>query len=206
MITYIKQNTSHFLIVVALDSKGDYKSGLTITYEVRKSDDNSLITNGTLTNTGNIYTDTISITDIGEYYILYFTPSKYENGLETLIVQTSDINDIQASLDVLGVKLCKVLGLVQSNFRLTNQVYDANDCLTSAKMAIYNSAFDTQNQINPIAEYTAGMNRKQKRKFFAELKSSQKNKKQKLTRSDNFSIDSTPVEGSDESIEEKQED
>ena len=153
MITYIKQNTSHFLIVTALDKSGDFKSGLTITYEVRKSSDNSLITNGTLINTGSIYTDTISIANIGEYYILYFTPSKYENGLETLIVQTSDINDIQASLDTLGEKLCKVLGLVQSNFRLTNQVYDTNGCLTSAKMAIYNTASDTQDKLNPIAEY-----------------------------------------------------
>lgn len=154
MVTYIKQNTSHFLIAVILDNQGNYKLSLTITYEVRKSADNSLVISGTLTNIGNIYTDSIILTDIGEYYILYFTPSKYENGIENIIVQSSDINDIQSSLDALGVSLAKVLGLVQSNFRITNQVYNANNCLTSAKIAIYNSALDTTNQVNPIAEYS----------------------------------------------------
>ena len=154
MVTYIKQNTSHFLIAIIVDNQGNYKTGLALTYEVRKSSDNSLVTSGTLAGAGNIYTDTISITDIGEYYILYFTPTKYENGLETLIVQKSDVNDIQDSLDVLGSKLCKVLGLVQSNFRLNDLIYDVNECLTSGKIAIYNSASDTESEINPIATYT----------------------------------------------------
>jgi hypothetical protein len=154
MVTYIKQNTSHFLIAVLLDNKGDYKTSETITYEIRKSSDNSLTTSGTLTVTGNIYTDTVNISVIGEYYILYFTPTKFENGLESLIVQKSDINDIQDSLDILAVKLTKVLGLVQSNFRLSNQVYDSNNCLTSAKISIYDSADDTDNDMNPIVEYT----------------------------------------------------
>ncbi len=153
MATYIKQSTSHFLVVVLLDNKGDFKSGETITYEVRKSSDNSLTTSGTLTNIGDIYTDTISISVIGEYYILYFTPSKTENGLETLIVQTSDINDIQDSLDSLGTKLCQVLGLSQSNYRLTNQIY-TNGCLTSATISIYNNALDTNSETNPIATYS----------------------------------------------------
>lgn len=154
MITYIKQNTSHFLIIAILDGKGDYKTGLTITYEVRKSSDNSLITSGTLTNTGNIYTDTITIADLGEYYILYFTPTKYENGIENLIVQKSDINDIQDSLNNLGIELSKVLGLVQSNFRLNDLVYDENGCLTSGKMAIYSNASDVDSEGFPIATYT----------------------------------------------------
>ena len=154
MVTYIKQNTSHFLVVVLLDNKGDFKSGETITYEVRKSSDNSLTTSGTLTNTGDIYIDTISISVLGEYYVLYFTPTKHENGLEQLIVQKSDINDIQDSLDSLATKLCQVLGLSQSNYRLTNQVYNSNTCLTSATISIYNSASDTNSQINPIATYS----------------------------------------------------
>ncbi len=154
MATYIKQTTSHFLIVVLLDNKGDFKSGETITYEVRKSSDNSLTTSGTLTNVGDIYTDTISISVIGEYYVLYFTPTKHENGLETLIVQTSDINDIQDSLNNLATKLSNVLGLSQSNYRLTEQIYDSNGCLTSAKISIYSNASDTNSQTNPIAEYT----------------------------------------------------
>lgn len=154
MVTYIKQNTSHFLVVVLLDNKGDFKSGETITYEVRKSSDNSLTTSGTLTNTGDIYIDTISISVLGEYYVLYFTPTKHENGLETLIVQTSDINDIQDSLDNLATKLIKVLGLVQSNYRLNNLVYNTDGCLTSGKISIYPTAGDVDAETNAIATYS----------------------------------------------------
>ncbi len=154
MITPIKQNTAHPLIVVLLDNKGDYKTGETITYEVRNSTTNVLVTSGTLTSTGNIYTDSINIATLGEFYVLYFTPTKHENGLEQLIVQKSDINDIQDSLDSLATKLCQVLGLSQSNYRLTNQVYNSNACLTSATISIYNNASDTNSQINPIATYS----------------------------------------------------
>ncbi len=154
MVTYIKQSTAHPLIVVLLDNKGDYKTGETITYEVRNSTTNALVTSGTLTNTGNIYTDSISIATLGEFYVLYFTPTKHENGLEHLIVQANTNDDIQDTLDALGIKLCKVLGLVQSNFRLTNQVYSDDGCLLSATMSIYDNASDTNSESNPIATYS----------------------------------------------------
>ena len=154
MVTYIKQSTTHFLVVVLLDNKGDYKTGETITYEVRKSSDNSLTTSGTLTSTGNIYTDTISILVLGEYYVLYFTPTKHENGLEHLIVQQSDINDIDDSLTTLAVNLATVLGLVQHNMRYTDHVYNGDGCLTSAKLKLYNNKSDTDTDINAFATYT----------------------------------------------------
>lgn len=149
----LKQNTAYPLIVTLLDKQGNYKTSETITYEVRKASDNSLVTSGTLTNTGNIYTDSITLTDLGDYYILYFTPNKYENGLENVVVYKSDFNDIQDSLDALAVNLIKVLGLVQSNFRLSDFVYDSNNCLTSSKISIYNTADDTDEDLNPIVEY-----------------------------------------------------
>ena len=154
MVTYIKQSTAHPLIVVLLDNKGDYKTGETITYEVRKSSDNSLTTSGTFTSTGDIYTDSISISVLGEFYVLYFTPTKNENGLEHLIVEANTNDDIQDSLDALSTKLCKVLGLVQSNYRLTNQIYNDDGCLISALISIYSDATDTNTETNPIATYT----------------------------------------------------
>ncbi len=154
MVTPIKQSTAHPLIVVLLDNKGDFKTGETITYEVRNSTTDVLIISGTLISTGNIYTDSITISTLGDFYVLYFTPTKHENGLETLIVQISDINDIQNSLDSLATKLCQVLGLSQSNYRLTNQVYNSEGCLTSATISIYANASDTNSQTNPIATYT----------------------------------------------------
>ena len=153
MMTPIKQNNAYPLITVLLDKQGDFQTGETITYEVRKSSDNSLVTSGTLTSTGNIYTDSIVLSDLGEYHILYFTPTKFENGVEKVIVYKSDFNDIQDSLDALAVNLIKVLGLVQSNYRLSDFVYDSNNCLTSGKISIYNTADDTDEDLNPIVEY-----------------------------------------------------
>lgn len=154
MTTYIKQNVAYPLIVAVIDNNGDFVTGLTITYEVRKSSDNSLITSGTLTNTGNIYTDSVTISTTGDYYVLYFSPTDYENGKEILIVNINNIDDIATDLEDIAEKLCKVLGLVQSNYRLTNQIYNSDGCLTSATISIYNSANDTDSQTNPIATYT----------------------------------------------------
>lgn len=143
----VKKSIAYPLIVAVVDTSGDFVTGLTISYEVRKSSDNSLTTSGTLTSTGNIYTDSITISVVGGYYVLYSSPTNYENGKENLIVKTYDIDDI-------GVKLCKVLGLVQSNFRLTDQTYNVDGCLLTAKISIYDNDSDTNSQTNPIAEYT----------------------------------------------------
>jgi len=154
MVTYIKQNTVHFLVVGLIATNGDFITSEVVTYEVRKSLDNSLVTSGTLTNIGDIYIDSITIVNTGEYYILYFSPINFENGLEHLIVQTVSLDDIKIDLDAFAIKLCKILGLVQHNFRITDQVYDSNGCLISAKISIYETASDTENQINPITTYT----------------------------------------------------
>lgn len=154
MSIYIKQNTIYPILVSVIDNNGNFITTLSVSYEIRKSLDNSLVTSGTLTNVGNIYLDTATLTEKGDYYILYFTPTGYENGEERIVVQEHTNDDLALDLDSLAENLAKVLGLVQSNFRITHQIYNANNCLTSAKIAIYNNAIDTQNQVNPISEYT----------------------------------------------------
>lgn len=46
-----------------------------------------------------------------------------------------------------------ILGLVQSNFRIKNQVYNTDNLLTSATIRIYNNSSDTENDVNTLKEY-----------------------------------------------------
>lgn len=139
--------TTYYLETLVLDSQGDPITSLSVSYKVLKSSDNSLLDSGSLTHTSDgVYQGSYLFNAIGQYRVLYITPTQYTDDIETVLVEpvsNSDIYDL--------VK--RVLGLSQENYRLTEQVYDANGCLTSAKIAIYSSASDTQDQINPIAEY-----------------------------------------------------
>ena len=154
MTTYIKKSVAYPLLVSVIDNNGDFVIGLIISYEVRKTSDNSLITSGSLTSVGYIYTDSITISELGNFYVLYFSPTNYENGKENLIVRDNTIDDIATDLNSIASNLIKVLGLSQSNYRLTDQVYDSNGCLTSATISIYTNATDTDNETSPIAQYS----------------------------------------------------
>lgn len=97
----------------------------------------------------NTYKILANISAIGQYRATYFTPSGYENGLEKILVSERDFNDLSEILQ----KICEILGLSQSNFRMTNQTYSAEGCLLTALITTYPTATDTENQTNPIAQY-----------------------------------------------------
>jgi hypothetical protein len=59
-----------------------------------------------------------------------------------------ELDDIEGS-----DTLAKVLGLVQHNFRLKSQVYDADNNLVAGRVRIYASAVDALADENPIGEY-----------------------------------------------------
>lgn len=153
MTIYAKQNVIQPLIVAVIDNNGNYITGLTVTFEVRKSSDNSLYASGTLTSVGNIYINNVTMTTLDKYYVLYITPSGYENGEEELVVDTATLTDLNTQLNNLAISIAKILGLSQSNYRLTDQVYNPDGCLVMAKISIYPTQVDTENQTNPIAEY-----------------------------------------------------
>lgn len=149
----IKKSTAYPLIIGVTDENGDFVTGSTISYEIRKSSDNSLITSGSLTSTGNIYTDSISINDNGDYYALYTSPSGYENGKELIRVDSASLTDLDNDLTTIIDKLCKVLGLSQSNYILENPTYDSTGCLLTGRIKIYNNATDADNEVNELAQY-----------------------------------------------------
>jgi len=153
MTLYAKQSTVYPLIVAVVDTQGKYVTGLIVNYEVRRSSDNNLEDSGSMTSIGDIYLANITLADLDKYYVLYITPTGYENGEEELFVESATLTDIDSQLEILLDKICRILGLSQSNYRLTNQMYNEAGCLTSAIISIYNNAADTAAENNPIAQY-----------------------------------------------------
>ena len=62
--------------------------------------------------------------------------------------------DLTAHRTAVETKIIKILGLTQSNFRFTDQVYDSNESMTSGTITLYPTALDTTNQTNAITSYS----------------------------------------------------
>lgn len=86
-------NTTYYLETSVIDDNGDFVTGLSLSYEVRKSSDNSLFASGVLTSEGNVYKASIIFTSIGQYRVFYTTPSGYENGLDIILAVVPEITD-----------------------------------------------------------------------------------------------------------------
>jgi len=143
----INKDTTYFLETLVLDSNGDPITSLSVSYKVIRSLDNTLLDSGSMSHIGDgVYQDSYLFASDGQYRILYITPTQYTNDIETVIVgevSNTEIYDI----------VRKTLGLVQSNHRFTNQIYNSSKCLTSGVITIYPTATDTNNQTNAIASY-----------------------------------------------------
>jgi len=149
----IIQNTTHYLEIVLTDKNGDFvtvlDTGDSITYEVRKSSDNSLFASGTLSVVGNVFRDSVLFDTLGQYRIIYTTPTKYENGIEQLEV----VEEITDDLSGITTKLNRLLGLCMENYRIFDPLYDNRNNLKSGTIKIYPSAGDVETDTNAIAEY-----------------------------------------------------
>jgi hypothetical protein len=84
---------------------------------------------------------------------IYDVNSSLQNINTTLTGISNSLSDIDNSILDLNLDMKHVLGLVQSNYRLTNHVYDADGRLTSTKINIFYNASDCSNNINPFATY-----------------------------------------------------
>lgn len=140
------KDTLYNLEIGIVDEIGDFVSGLTILYEIKKSSDNSFITSGQTTETHDIYSFSYSFSETGEYRLKYLTPTNYENGFEQIFVIDDIMGDIRTDIKY-------VLGLNQSNFRIKDQIYNSDNLLLSSTIRIYNNSTDTNNDINHIKEY-----------------------------------------------------
>lgn len=150
MVTEIKKDIPYYLEVIITDVTGIGILGLAIDYKIFKSDNNFLIESGIMIDIGNgIYQKGITLSDLGQYRILYTTPEKYDNVIETLIVNERNINDMTAVIN----KLDRILGLSGENKRLFDLVYDNNKNVISATIKIYANKQDANNDNNAIAVY-----------------------------------------------------
>jgi len=154
------KDTLHKLEIAILDEYGDFTSGLTVLYDIRKASDNSLVVSGTTSEINNLYTFSYTFTNIDEYRLKYITPSEYENGFEQIYVVDNyidTINGVDSGLTLhrqeTELKIKYILGLEQSNFRITDQVYNSNSQLLSSTIKLFDNATDTNNDTNSIKTY-----------------------------------------------------
>ena len=135
----------YYLNLFITDKNGDPKVGLSTSYSIYKSSDDSIVDSGNLTdkNNGN-YTGSFTFTSLGHYYIIYNTPTGYTNEIETVMVEKSGAK----SEDML-----RLLGLSDENKKIYNTVYDANQNLTYSLVKIFANATDYVNDNNEIGIY-----------------------------------------------------
>lgn len=138
------KNTETYLELVVLNQTGNFISGLSITCNIYRSFDDSLFSSKTLIEVGTsgVYKSSIIFTEIGQFRIVYTTPYKYDNAIETILVD--DIDE----------QIKRILGLSQENYRIFNPSYDSRNNLLSGKIKIYSSASDVDTDTNAIANYS----------------------------------------------------
>jgi hypothetical protein len=114
----------------------------------------SVITSNSLTTT-DLETVNNTLTGItNELIIIDSGLTTINNNIDTVNDNVILVNDnIDAHRAATEDKIKYILGMVQQNFRVKNQVYDANNLLTSSTIRLYNNATDAQNDASPMKEY-----------------------------------------------------
>jgi hypothetical protein len=140
------------LEVSLLGTDGKKVSGLSIDYIIYDVSDFSIVDSGPMGEAiPGIYSVSVDIDTIGQYWMLYVTPVGYEDGQESFNV--IDVPAKEATLIAENDKIARILGMVQENFRAFDHVYDSEGNQTSSTVKIYASAADCNSDTSPIATY-----------------------------------------------------
>ncbi len=144
--TKIELYNNYYLELFVTDSTGEPVTGLSTSYTIYKSSDNSVVNSGALTEIGGgIYRVLKNFDVLGQFYVIYNTPSDYTDEIENIIVHEEIA---KASV------VARILGLSQENLRIVNPIYDGQNNLLSATTKIYNNASDCNNDTNSLATYS----------------------------------------------------
>jgi hypothetical protein len=142
----ITKDTKYYLEAFVTDLHGNPVEGLTLTYTVIKCEDNTIVDSDELVDVGNgIYQGSYVFDTVGQYRIIYDSPYDYTDMVETVVVTEPVSFDVD--------KLNRILGLSQHNYRIFGQKHDKNGNLTFAKIRLYHTPEDLEDQVNHFAEY-----------------------------------------------------
>jgi len=143
----ITKGTTYYLESLVTDQNGDGITGLTVTYKVIRSSDNSLLASGSLTDVGDgVYQGSYLFSNNGQYRVIYFSPVGYTNEIET-------INVSDASNVAISEKIDRILGLSQENYRIFDSKWNADNNMTYGIIKIYENPDDVDTDTNPMAVY-----------------------------------------------------
>lgn len=141
----IDKDTTYTIELFVIEVTGEPSTGLTTSYIVYKSSDNSIVDSGSLTEIGDgIYTSSYLFDTLGQYRIVYNTPSGYTDEIESIFVVTESAKNSD---------MLRTLGLSDENKKILDTVHDANGNITGATIKIYPSATDFENDTNVLATY-----------------------------------------------------
>lgn len=82
-------NQSHTFELILTDNQGNFVTGQTITFQVRDSITDTLITSGTLTEQNEVYKFSFTFTTLGQFRVKYFTPMNFPNAIESVEIVNS---------------------------------------------------------------------------------------------------------------------
>lgn len=142
-------------LTVFFTDTGVPSTGLTPTIDVWTSAGTQVITAATMTEVaGGFYLYDFSAYDETQDYLIRADGGVSLSDTDRYIAGTNEVGQVTSQLSVQDNNLQLILGLVQSNFRMTGQTFDGNGNLTAAVIAIYPTGTDADNQTNQIASYT----------------------------------------------------
>jgi len=82
-------NQSHRFELILTDNQGNFVTGQTVTFEVRNSITDALITSGTLSETNEVYHFDFTFTTLAQFRVKYFTPMNFPNAIESVEIVNS---------------------------------------------------------------------------------------------------------------------
>ncbi|MBI3990960.1 MAG: hypothetical protein HY350_02310 [Candidatus Omnitrophica bacterium] len=130
---FVFKDKAHKLELMVLDDNGDFVTGITVTYEIRKAADDTLVTSGTMTEENKVYTAGYTFTELGTYRVKYTTPTTYENGFENIVVVDEFAYDSIAAKDVTVAKEATLA--VKASQTIVDAIKAKTDNLPSAPAA-----------------------------------------------------------------------
>lgn len=152
-------NVSQIFERTLTDNQGDYVTGQTITFEVRNSTTDALITSGTMTEQNEVYKFSYTFTSLIEARVKFITPNKFPNDLESVrvIEAPADSTDVINIITEINENETKIDTIITTLSTILTDIWNfATRTLTGiGSSGIASEANAITNTTNIIAEIDA---------------------------------------------------